>query len=232
MSDLGDLLELIHCAHAKLSTLEAEYRDWMKPRPSLRVSIERSELGEPQIRWRGGGPFMRTVAASRRIWLHAPDRVRVEVMYGRQLVRIGVRDGADWLRWHRVAGVMSGNLSDVVGGRSVIAPALVFPPLIQPAQLLAALRFEPVGKGTRAGREVLAARARARHSSVAAQTLSHEFEFDAEHGTILRRATFEEGEPVSVTEAVAVRYNDPIEPKRFELVPPDGLSARPVEAAS
>lgn len=232
MSDLGDLLELIHGAHSRLVTLEAEYRDWMRPRPSLDLAVERSELGEPQIRWQGGGPFPRTAAAARRIWLRAPDRVRVEVMNGRQLVRIGVRDGSGWLRWDRVDGVESGSLSDVLDGRAGMAPPLLFPPLLEPAQLLAPLLFEPVGKTTRAGREVLAARARARYPSLTAERLSYEFEFDAGHGTVLRRATLERGEPVSVTEAVIVRYNNSIEPKRFELVPPVGLSPRPVHAES
>lgn len=225
MSELGELLELIYTAHAQLSTFEAEYRDWMKPRPSLDLSTERSELGEPQIRWRGGGPFPRTLVARRWIWLCAPDRVRVEIVSDRQLARVGVRDGPRWLLWDREKGVVSNDLSDVIDGRPMIVPPFLSPPLIEPTRLLAALWFEPAGKSTRAGRQVLTARARPRHPSRSAQTLTHELDFDAEHGTILRRATLDHGEPISVTDAVHVRYQHPIEPERFELVPPDAQSA-------
>ena len=230
MGELGDLLELVHGAHSQLSTLEVEYRDWICPRPSLGLSVERTQEGEPQIRWLGGGAFPRPRSARRRIWLCAPDRVRVEVVYGRELVRIGVRRGPRWLRWDRIDGLATGDLSDYEDEDGITAPALLFPPLIQPARLLSALSFEPAGKSRRAGREVLAARGRSRYSSASAETL--EFEFDVEHGTILRRATFERGEPVSVTEAVAIRYGDPIELQMFELAPPDGKSVCLVQRVS
>jgi hypothetical protein len=219
MSDLGDLLELIHNAHAHVGTLEAEYREWTKPRPSLDLSVARGELGELKVSWREAGPFPRTLATTRRVWVRAPGHVRVEVVYGRQLVRIGVRDGSGWLRWDRTHGAMRGDLSEYEDGQSMVAPPLLFPPLIEPARLLAALSFEPAGKSKRLGRDVLVAHARPRYTSSPAERL--ELEFDAEHGTIVRRTTLEGDEPVSETEAVAVRYGSPIEPNRFELSLPD-----------
>lgn len=220
MSDLGDLLELIHDAHARLSTLEAEYRDWIKLRPSFDLSIERSELGTPRMTWRGGGPFPVTLNATRRIWLREPNCLRIEVVDGRELIRLGVRDGARWLCWDRVDGVVRG---DVLGGEdagSRTLPRLLSLPLVRPARLLSAMWFERAEQGTRAGREVVVAQARLRRPSEFTQVLSHEFEFDAEHGTILRRAVFDDGEAVSLTEAITVRYQVPVEPRRFDLVEP------------
>lgn len=225
MSELGELLEVIHGAHAQLSTFEAEYRDWTRPQPSVALSVERSELGEPLLRWHGAGPFPRTVSSTRRIWLLAPDRVRVEIASDGEVVRMGVRDGANWLRWDHVDGVVRNDVPGIKDGPLLNPPPLLSPPLIQPVPLLAVLWFEPTGRRLRAGREVLAARARPRHPSASAQALTYELEFDAEHGTILRRATLDHGEVFSVTEAISVRYQNGIALERFELRAPDGESA-------
>jgi len=228
MSELGELLELIHNAHARVSTFEAEYRDWINPRPSLELSLERSELGEAEIQWHGAGPFPKPHVATRRIWLRAPRCVRIEIEDDEQLVRLGVRDGSRWLRWDRVDGVTVGDIPGLSDGGRAGAPPLLAPPLIQPAQLLAALWFEPRGKDARAGRQILAARARPRHPLSSADGLGYDFEFDAEHGTILHRTTLDGGVPIRATEVLHVRYGHSIDPARFELVAPDG-PASPVE---
>src|SRR5690242_1686860 len=123
MSELGALLELIHDAHSSVVTFEAEYRDWSRPRPSLELHVLRSELGETHTHWHGAGPFPKPIASSRRIWLMAPN-LRVEIVNGRQLVRLGVMKGERWWRWDRDWGTESGELM-----RGESAPGTPPPPL-------------------------------------------------------------------------------------------------------
>lgn len=84
--------------------------------------------------------------------------------------------------------------------------SLLAPPLLSPAGILGTLRGESAGIGSRAGGEVLRALARPRQNIPSDRSLSHELEFDSEHGTVLRRALFEGANCVPVTEALDVRY--------------------------
>jgi hypothetical protein len=228
MSELGTLLELLHDAHSGLNTLAAEYRDWYRPRPSLELYVDRSELGETNAHWRGAGPFPREMVASRRVWLMAPDSLRVEVLHGHELVRLGVRSGARWWRWDRDSGPISWEPTSTDRAPRN-PPPLLTPPLLDPARLLGMLRFEALGFSTRAGRATLAAHAVRRHPHPTNPALHYEFEFDAEHGTVLHRAALDEGHVVSVTEAMTVAYEVPIGARLFDFASPDGLPARRLE---
>jgi hypothetical protein len=232
MSQLGGLLELIHDAHSRLSAFEAEYRDWFRPRPTLELRVERSELGEAHPRWRGAGPFPKAITNTRRVWLTAPDRLRVEITRDNRLVKLGVLDGERWWRWDLDDGSISGG---ALPDQNAWAPPppLLTPPLIQPVRLLAVLRLEQVVRpGVLAGRRTVVAQAAPRPLPTAPRALRYEIEFDAEHGTILRRTTLEEGQVVRVTEAKEVAYDRPVEPGRFVFKSPDGQPVRQVRAVS
>jgi hypothetical protein len=230
MSELGALLELIHDAHSRLTTFEAEYRDWNRPRPSLELRVERSELGDARPRWRGAGPFPAPVAHTRRIWLNASGALRVEVASGHELRKLGVLGVDRWWLWDRDSGAVSDALMLDRPAGGTPAPALLTPPLLSPASLLAALRFDVVGPAVRAGREVIRARAVPRRPQAAARALLYELDFDAEHGTVLHRVALERGHVVSLTEADAVAYKGPIEQGRFVFTSPDGQPVREVQS--
>ncbi|MDQ2759020.1 MAG: hypothetical protein M3Y17_00915 [Actinomycetota bacterium] len=231
MSALAELLELLHDAHGRLSSFEAEYRDWSQPRPSRELVVDRSEIANGRFRgrWRGAGPWPTEIVATRRFWLQRPDRLRVEELRNHRLVRLGIRDDAQWWRWDQVEGASSGKAS-MTGADAGTLPPLLSPPLLDPVRLVAGLRFEPAGVGERTGRKVLRARARRRGQPSSCDRVSLELEFDAEHGTVLRRAGFEDGQCVQLTEALAVRYGPEIDPERFAFLSPDGKPAREIEA--
>jgi adenylyl-sulfate kinase len=229
MSELAALLELLHGAHDRVATLEAEFCDWSAPRPSHELIVERSEHGGVRPRWRG--PWPRASASTRRMWLEGRDRLRVEVVRNRGVVRLGVRDNTQWWRWDRADGASIGKIS-AIGQGPIIVPPLLWPPLLEPVGLLASLRFEPAGVAVCAGRETACARAWPRDEIRFRAGLSYELQFDAQHGTMLRRAAFEHGTCVQVTEATRVRYDCPIDPERFVFVSPDGRPAREIEAST
>lgn len=232
MSELGALLELIHDAHSQVTTLEAEYRDWNRPRPSLEVHVKRSELGYTHAHWAGAGPFPATIATTRRIWVKAPDSVRVEIIHQDRLVRLGVLNGERWWRWDPDWGPISGEpIADEDVGWAP-PPPLLTPPLVNPVALLATLRFEGIGSAVRAGREVMTAWALPRRRSPTGRGLRYELEFDVQHGTILRRATHDEGHMVSLTEAIAVAYGGGFHPEHFVFASPDRQPACSIRHAA
>jgi hypothetical protein len=218
VSELGALLELLHDA-VPPRTFEAEFRDWTRSSASdqLVVSAESRRVG-PQFRWIGTGPFPRASSSSRRIWFARPDRIRVELARGTQLERLGVRDGDTWWRWDSSGGARTGRVTQTRG--LVGLPPLLDPPLLSPARLIAGLRLQPTGRGVRAGREVVLAHADPRDQPVGRRPVSFELEFDAEHGSVLRREGFEDGCCVQITEALAVSYDAPIMSERFVFVAP------------
>jgi hypothetical protein len=229
MSELGDLFELLDGAHERVSSIRMEFRDWALSPASDELVVDREDLLAGRLRWRGAGPWPRASQTRRRLWSMRPERLRVEVMRDGQLARLAVRAGREWWRWDREHGATSAHMETIEGSRWL--PPLLDPPLLTPARLIGSLRFEPVGDGLRAGRRVALTRARPREPlSSRHHELSYEFEFDAEHGTVLRWALFKDGRSVQVTEALDVAYDVPIDPERFVFVSPDGRPTRAVES--
>jgi hypothetical protein len=213
VSELGRLLECLHGAHDRVGTLQAEFRDWQSLPASSRVV---ADLGgeSPRFRWRDGGPWVQAAQTRRRLWLEEPGRLRVELFVGESLTRVGIRIGGLWWRWDRAQGVIKG---EPAGAPRRRIPPLLDPPLLAPARLLGLIRLEPAGVGERAGRRVLLARAKLRESQRTPEELSFELEFDAENGTMLRMAAFEQERCVQLTEALMVCYDAPIDAAQFSI---------------
>lgn len=232
----GDLLELLHDALGKVTTLKAEYRDWSRPAPSLSLVAEMGgSEGEglaPRLRWGGPGPFSRPREARRTIHLNSAGQLRVEVRRNGRLERLGLCDGANWWRWSEERGADSGDA--VLADGHWALPPLLDPPLLTPARLPGWLRLSAAGTAHRAGRRVLCARGAPRKvSTVARQSLSYELEFDAEHGMMLRLAAFVDQQCVHLTEAIMVEYGCELDselfvwpPKAMAELAPTGLPAR------
>lgn len=223
MSELGDFLELLHEAHTRLSTFRAEYRDWSRPRPNL--ELVRSEVEVRRLHWRGAGPFPRATLATRRIWFEQPASLRVEIQVDDKLIRFGVLNRTQWWRWDTNQGTDTGEArSETDGGWWI--PPLLSPSLIDPVRLLVNLRLQPTGRSVRAGRDVVCVGGRPRRAGPSDRALSYEFEFDAEHGTMLRRAVFDNGHLVAATEAMEVAYDGDLTRGLFVFTAPDGEPAR------
>ncbi|MGH2904203.1 MAG: hypothetical protein ACRDK7_11570 [Solirubrobacteraceae bacterium] len=219
------LLELLHYAMGKVTTLDGEYRDWSQPAPSFSLAAELvgDEDGGGRaatLHWRGAGPFPRPLETRRRIRLISPDRMRVEILHNGRLERLGLLDGGRWWRWDQMAGV-DGGAAALANGRWMLPP-LLDPPLLTPVRLLSWLYLSDMGTGQRAGRRVISARGEPRRRSpVPGSQLHYELEFDAEHGAMLRIAAFIDQRCVQLTEAVAIEYDCRIEPALLTWPPKD-----------
>jgi adenylyl-sulfate kinase len=229
MGALGELLELLHDAHGGVSTFEVEFQDWSRQAPSRTLTVNYSDLGKPEPRWRGAGPWPTTAVSTRRIWLGSPNHLRVEVLEDEALVCLAVRNGARWWRWDAAGVATTGSALPDERGLTTLPPMLA-PPLLDVRRLISTMRFEAAGTGERAGRTVLRARALPRWQPPSRGALSYELEFDAEHGTLLRRAAFEDRQCVWAREAREVFYGSQINPECFVFVAPDGPEAQDVHA--
>jgi hypothetical protein len=224
MSDLANLLEVLHGAHDQLTSLEIEYRDWSRARPTYALNAGRSHDGTVQLDWQGPGPEPKEITFERTYWLEFPARLRVEVRRDHKLVRLGVRDGAAWWRWNRAEGASTGEIALDPQG-VVRVPPLLSPPLLNPVSLLPVFRFESCCVTDRAGRKILRVRARPREQPPSGASFSYEFDFDAEHGTVLRSSVLDHVGCVQTSDAVLVCYDVPIDSGRFAFDEPDGNPA-------
>lgn len=223
MSTLAALLELVHGAHDHVRTFQAEYRDWSHPLPTHELVVGFGEDGRKRaVGWRGAGPWAKEAVTTRRIWLERPDRLRVEIWNGPQLVRVGVRDGIRWWRWDRPDGPITGELAE--SDTEAELPPLLRPLLLSPAVVAASVRLKPAGRGIRAGREVLVAHASPRGGLP--REVSVELEFDVENGTLLRRAVSKNGRVVQSAEAIEARFDRSIDHQRFVFISPDDKAAQ------
>ncbi len=229
MGELGDLLELLHDAHARVETFAVDYHDRQYRPSSSDVVVSDAGDGPLQLNWRAGGPWAGDLVRTRRIWLQHPDRLRVEILEGEMLIRLAVRAGSRWWRWDELNGATSGSLEPDEHGVARLPPLLAAP-LSAVHRLPGTVRLEPTGAGERAGRPVLRADARPRRHPPGRGSLVYELEFDAEHGSLLRYAEIEDGFCVRERVAIEVLYGSGIDPACFVFAEPDkvdGDLARP-----
>jgi hypothetical protein len=218
VGELGLLLELLHDADARRQTLQAEFRGWAALPADKQLGVQFDDQAPGRLRWRGGSPWPRTVQDRRRLWLESPDRLRVELLRGGELVRVGLRVGPRWWRWDQQGGESAGSLD-----QHPQLPPLLDPPQLSPARLIGWLRIEPTGVGERAGRRVLTAHGFPRAARPSSD-VRFALEFDAEYGTLIRRARLHDGRCVQLTEAIEIRYDLPLDPSRFGFPPPQQTS--------
>ncbi len=231
MSEIGDLLELLHAADVTFGTIRARYRLW---RHHERLSAAfLADAG------RSGGTVAQAVGRERApaeseeivsIWRQPPDSARVERGDDESSRSYGVRHGELWWSWDPTVGAMSNAENRSVG--SGIGEE--FATLLHPHVLVAALHLTPVERAVRAEREVIVAEATPRGNPTRGLNVGlalleigrgadrFRLEFDAERGIVLASHAFTDGEPFSTIEAVEVAYDEQLDESLFEFVAPPG----------
>ncbi len=127
---LGDLLEVVHNAHDRVTQGHITLRDWIHPLPSDAITFnEEAPLGT-KLRWEGVGPWPRPSEASREIWFRQPDCLRVELKRADKLARLAIRDGALWWRWDHREGLSKGEVSSA--RKATVPPILSQVPTCPP----------------------------------------------------------------------------------------------------
>lgn len=236
MTELGDLLELLHCAGRSFRSVRLEAREW-------RHVHRQQEAYERALRRARGGTvqtFVHCVDEAApaelevrvRAWFEHPNRVREERDEAGRLC-VAVADGARW--WTRMPEWATiGEKGDAWAQGEV---GQTVRPLLEPAALLANAELAVLGRGERAGRETVRATATPRgrpHVAVDPPLIPgadrYELEIDAEHGLLLRGASLLREEPFALTEVDLVAFDEPFPLETFSYEPAPGEQvARPDE---
>lgn len=235
VSDLGDLLELLHGARNRVSTLRGVVRTWQDVRVSGEAMARLTERGEVVTYAPSGPPEQPTRERVARVWLAPPDRVREE-WQGADGERVGVKRGALWWSYDPVSGAVSNERQPEVG--SGIGEELVR--LLDPAPLIGLLDLPDLRRGRRAGRATVRARAipRAgdfdaplwRLGAMGADEL--QLDVDAERGTLLRVESRFEHQPLAISEFAEVAFDEPLADELFVFTPAPGVEVRDIAARS
>jgi hypothetical protein len=249
MSELGDLLELLHAARARYRTV----RGVLRHRSNVRISQQAHERWEHELReagdsvgtsyamvvgegppwsgrttmrsWSGSGATRRIACARRRKTL-APERHE----------HVTVRDGGRWWTyspdWGAVSNVGAGEEAERMsaGGGELWAP------LLNPSVWIPALDFEVRGEAEAIGRQTLRVLAMGRElyggdpflfrTQLAVGADEYQLWVDRERGVVLRAAALLDGEEFWISEFEELAFDEQLPPETFVFEPPPGEEIR------
>ena len=249
MSELGDLLELLHRSRDSYASFTGEFHTVSYPAVTergIKAAMEQRMSRTRTVGERGGsfsGSFFASVGdddedeipeavqSTVHICVERPDRYREQEGEG-EGAQLVVRDGRRWWSYSSMLGAQT-NEGESASDRSMVYGE--YEVLLAPAPLPGLLQFEPLGTGERAGRPVMRARCRPDRSQMplAARTLSAfgrgadeiEVDVDRERGVILAAKSWLRGEQLSSIAAAHVAFDEPLRAEEFVFTSPDGAVA-------
>lgn len=232
MTDLGDLLVLLHGARGRVVAVRAVVRTWRHIEVGRAAMARFVERGDVVAYAPADVPERESAENLVRVWLAPPDRAREE-RDGSDGVWYGVRRGRLWWRYDDYGGARS-NEDHPEAGRSGIGDEFGW--LLDPAALIGSLDFGEIVPARRAGRPALRVRAvpRAvaddgalwRLGAVGADELC--LEVDAERGSLLWIEARFQGQPFARSEVLEVAFDERFPEDTFEFTPPPGEEVRSI----
>ena len=230
MTDLGDLLVLLHGARDRISTIRVVLRTWRH----VRLSHEAMARSGGFVTYGPAEqPAGESVECRVRLWLAPPDRAREE-REDPSGAWFGVRRGALWWQYDPHNGALSNQDQPEVG--SGIGEEFGW--LVDPAAPIGLLDFGQINPGRRAGRATLHVRAvprvlaagdeasLLRLGAIGADDL--QLEIDAERGTLLRIEARIEGQPFAISEVEEIGFDEQFAEDTFTFAPPPGEEVRSI----
>jgi hypothetical protein len=233
VSDLGDLLVLLHGARARTSTVRATVRTWRHGR-LMQEAFQRATRDKGGVMYAPGGEDEPEGAEGLvRVWLAPPDLAREE-RSGADGEGFGVRRGRLWWHYDPHNGARSNEDEPDIGGG--VGEELWW--LLDPAPVIGLLDFDAVVPGRCAGRATLHVRAvpRAlpqgddwplmRLGAHGADELR--LDVDAERGALLRLEARLEGRPFVISEVVEIAFDETFADNVFVFTRPPGEEVRSI----
>lgn len=233
MSELGELLELMHTSEQRWRSLRAEGKEWRHTAMHLEAfmrmvrrrrsgsvavfgssSVDAEEPEESESRWR--------------LWMARPDRVRAEFSVGHGEMVTAVVDGGTWWSWSPSTGAQTNEGRE--NAETGLGPGVA---LMHPAVFLPAVDLEIRGQTTRLGRsahEVLAVPTSSDDGEensgllhgIGSGAEEYELLVDTERGVLLRTEARLRGRPFLVLEMDGVAFDEDFPSDTFTLEPPTG----------
>ena len=231
MGKLGDVLELLHGARDRVTTLRATVRIW-HDHGVYREAMARLEQGGHVVFAVGDGPEREERRL--RLWIAPGRRVREEAdgPHGRT---IAVRRGELWWRYDERIGAVTNEERPEVGG----GVGEEFSTLLDPAPLIGLLDYGEIARARHAGRPSLHVHATPRDTgdhtewplmrigAMGADGLL--LDIDAERGVLLRVECRLGDRPFAISEIIDVAFDEVLPDDTFVFTPPPGERLRSVD---
>ena len=233
MSELGDLLVLLHGARGRISTVRATVRTWQDLH-GLREAMARHANRVGFVTYGSAEePERESVESLVRVWLAPPDGAREE-RTGQDGEWVGVRRGRLWWRYDARSGATSNEGQPEIG--SGIGEEFRW--LLDPAPAIGLLDFDEAEPGRCAGRPTLRVRAVPREREDGADVPLIRLgamgadeivlDVDAERGALLRIEARFEHRPIAISEILEIAFDETFPPDTFVFTPPSGEDVRPI----
>jgi hypothetical protein len=225
VSDVGDLLELLHGASGRWQTFRGSVRSWhdtylqAKAMKRWQAGLGRGSGQTMIFSTSDDDPQPREYEFNQRVWIVKPDRLREEADHGTTVAR-----GDLWWNQSEHQGLMS-NESD----RELMGPraADAHPLHLAPAVLIPALRFEEIEHV--ADTLVVTAKpsgnAHVHFGQPAHGADEYRLTVDATRGVVLAIESYVDGELFSSSRLLDAVFDEPIPDETFLLEVPDGIEA-------
>ncbi len=233
MSELGDVLELMHTSEQRWWSLRAAGREWRHADLNLEAfmsMVERRRRGSVATFGGSSGEVEEPEESEStwRLWMEGSHRVRAEFAVGQGEIVTVVVDGSTWWSWSPSTGALTNEGSE--NAETGLGPGTA---LVHPAMILPAIDLEIRGRTTKLDRwvyEVLALPSEGEEEEENAGLLhgiglgAEEYSLlvDGERGVLLRTEARLHGRPFLILEMDQMSFDEELAADTFALEPPSG----------
>src|SRR3954454_25357504 len=233
MSELGDLLELLH-GTGRFRTARADVEVWRHDQRALAAFQTLADRGNAVTMYaraeEGEPPTPKESVSRTRFWLELPGRARVE-----SDGHLAVKDGSDCWSWHESWGA-STNVGSKQGGTTSVGTEFLH--LLAPSRLIGLLAWRPQGRDGGLLRAVATPRPPLDRDNDHGQFDLHALgigadeyaiEIDPGAGVLVRVEARKDGEPFQVVRVIDFALDEPLPPETWVFVAPDGAQPEPID---
>jgi outer membrane lipoprotein-sorting protein len=232
VSELGEVLQLMHRSEQRWRSLRADGREWRHAALHLEAfmrMVERRRSGSVSV----FGSSSKEVEEPEetettwRLWMEGRRRVRAEFAIGHGEMVTAVVDGPTWWSWSPSMGALTNEGRE--DSETGLGPGTA---LVHPAVILPAVDLEIRGRATKDGRsvyEVLALptadedeESLVQVHGIGSGAEEYTLLVDAERGVLLRTEARLHGRPFLVLEMDQVAFDEELPAETFALTPPGG----------
>ena len=244
MDTVGDVLELLHGARDRFTTLQVTVRVWHHI----------GRLNEALSRWAqtqtpgsvsvltgkdtgSAHPVATSYQETSRLWLQQPSRSRHEVdREHNEGTAIKIVDGPLWWNYDPRLGAQTNEGAGQEHQGSSGSDRHPYSELFDPSAVIPSISIEVTGRSMHAGREVIMVKALPRESThygpweLWPGADEYELRVDAQRGALLRAAARTDGEEFAFKEITNVVFDEALPDELFRFKPSPGVKVRVVGA--
>jgi len=232
MSELGEVLELMHTSEQRWRSLCVSGREWRHAALNLKAfmrMVERRRPGSVSVFGGSSGEIEEPEESEStwRLWMEGSHRVRAEFAVGQGEIVTVVVDGSTWWSWSPSTGALTNEGSE--NAETGLGPGTA---LVHPAVILPAIDLEIRGRTTKLDRsvyEVLATPSEGDEDEdagllhgIGSGADVYELLVDGERGVLLRTEARLHGRPFLILEMDQVSFDEELAAETFALEPPSG----------